>query len=62
VTFEFHVSSDAKPGIAQIVWGDVATTDNIPLPEGEYDLHVSTGEMLCVENTGLAGWRVITIS
>ena len=62
VTFAFHISSDAKPGVAQAIWGDVSVPDNIPLPEGEYELHASSGETLQVENTGLAGWRVITKS
>ena len=62
VTFEFHISPDAKPGVAQTIWGDVSVSDNIPLPEGEYELHVSSGETLQVESTGLAGWRVITKS
>ncbi len=63
VIFEFEVSSDPTHGTAQTdrqtIWGEVSTTDKVPLPEGEYDLHVSTGETLHVENTGLAGWHVI---
>lgn len=63
VTFEFHISSERAPGSgqgdAQILWGEVSTADNTPLPEGEYLLHVSSGETLPVENTGLAGWRVV---
>lgn len=63
VIFEFEVSVDPTPGATQpdrqIIWGEVSTTDKVPLPEGEYDLHVSTGETLHVENTGFAGWHVI---
>jgi hypothetical protein len=62
VTFEFQVdsgSSAARPG-RYTIWGEVSTADRMPLPEGEYVLHVHSGETLQVENTGLTGWRVIT--
>jgi hypothetical protein len=63
VTFEFHVSSDKAPASGQangqIIWGEVTTADNTPLPEGIYTLQVSSGETLRVENIGLAGWRVV---
>lgn len=63
VTFEFHVSSDRGPGPhqanGQIIWGDITTAENTPLPEGGYTLHVISGETLQVENTGLTGWRVV---
>jgi hypothetical protein len=63
VNFEFHVSSEPTPGVPQMrritIWGEVTTSDNIPLPEGRYLLHVSSGETLQVENTGLTGWRVV---
>ncbi len=40
-TFEFHLSSDAKPGVAQTIWGDVSAPDNIPLPVSSPHVHQS---------------------
>lgn len=63
VVFEFHVSGgskfEAQPSRRSTLWGEVCTADERPLPEGRYSLHVSSGETLIVENTGLTGWRVV---